>query len=64
MPTGRAPYDGPERRVNRLTLPACERCESSRTWVVGRTDELLYVRCSDCTHVWSVKKPGPDLPGE
>ena len=32
--------------------------------VVGRTDELLYVRCSDCTHVWSVKKPGPDLPGE
>jgi hypothetical protein len=60
MPIGGAPYDGPERRVNRLILPACERCESSRTWVVGRTDDVIYVRCSDCTHVWSVTKPRRD----
>jgi len=63
MPASGAPYDGPERRINRLILPACERCASSRTWVVGRTDDLVYVRCSDCTHVWTVRKPRRDAGG-
>jgi hypothetical protein len=50
MPTSSYPHDEPDRRANRLIIPHCERCGSSKTWVIGRTDDLLYVRCWDCPH--------------
>jgi hypothetical protein len=51
MPTSLT-YAGPERRVDRLTVPRCETCGSPQTAVVGRTDYWLYVRCSGlCLHV-------------
>jgi hypothetical protein len=51
-------YDGPERRVDRLTIPRCDTCGSPHTAVVGRTDYWLYVRCSGCGFIWSLCKPG------
>ena len=52
------PYDGPERRVKRLTIPHCAICGSWETTVIGRTYYWVYVQCSQCAYLWSVRKPG------
>jgi hypothetical protein len=53
-------YDGPERRVDRLTIPRCETCGASDTAVSGRTEYWLYIRCSHCAFVWTIRKPGAE----
>ena len=49
-----AAYTGPERRINRITIPPCGRCGSSKPVVIARSADALSVRCSVCAHVWSV----------
>jgi hypothetical protein len=51
-------YTGPERRMNRITIPPCERCGSSNPTIAARLADTLSVRCSVCAHVWSVAKSG------
>jgi hypothetical protein len=51
------PHERAERRSNRLTIPKCLHCGSEKTDVFDRTDYWLYVRCSDCAFIWSMRKP-------
>ena len=48
----------PDRRQNRLILPACSVCRHDDPRVTVRTDYVLYLRCMHCGGVWSVPKPG------
>ena len=52
-----------ERRQQRLTIPHCESCGSTRTEVATRTEYVVYVRCAACWYVWSVPKPGREPMG-
>ena len=49
-----------ERRMERLNLPLCTACNSSKTAVATRTPYVLYIRCKHCASVWSVPKPGQE----
>jgi hypothetical protein len=51
----------PDRRSQRIRVPPCETCGETRVAVASRTDCVVYLRCPDCCHVWSVPKPGLDL---
>ena len=53
-----------ERRTNRLTVPPRLNCASPNTKIVSRVEYALYVCCSACGLVWSVKRPGETLPSE
>ena len=46
-----------ERRTDRAAVPPCERCAREQVHVATRTAYVLYVRCADCGHVWSLPKP-------
>ena len=46
-----------ERRTDRAAVPPCERCAREHVHVATRTAYVLYVRCADCGHVWSLPKP-------
>jgi hypothetical protein len=48
-----------ERRLQRLTVPACPTCASSNTVVATRVEFFVYFRCEDCLAVWSAAKPNP-----
>jgi uncharacterized Zn finger protein len=50
-----------EHRVDRFTIPLCERCGSIRTEVSGRTPHAVYLRCSHCGDIWSAPKPGAEI---
>jgi hypothetical protein len=54
------PYTGPERRINRITIPPCERCGSREPVVIARLADALSMRCSVCAHVWTVAKSGAE----
>ena len=56
MKSDDAAYTGPERRINRIAIPPCERCGSSKPVVTARLADTLSVGCSVCAHVWSVAK--------
>jgi hypothetical protein len=49
-----------ERRINRLTIPACDMCGSRNVPVIGRAESWLYLRCSYCAFVSTTPKPGTE----
>ena len=51
---------GTERRVDRFTIPHCERCGSIKTEVTVRTPQVLYLRCCYCGSIWSAPKPAAE----
>lgn len=52
-----------DRRRQRLELPPCPECSSDDVRVMTRTDYVVYIRCEQCLHLWSVPKPGvPPMP--
>jgi hypothetical protein len=46
------------RDVRARPASACPACASSKVSVMTRTDDLIYLGCDECWHVWSVSKPG------
>jgi len=50
------------RKITFNPLP-CVFCKSSETEVVVRTDYVLYIRCQNCFHSWSVLQPGQEPAG-
>jgi hypothetical protein len=46
-----------DRRYDRLQLSSCENCGTLEVRVATRTEYVVYVRCLECMHVWSVVKP-------
>jgi hypothetical protein len=56
-PGGEAQPIAVERRTRRLSIPPCSQCAAPPR-VVSRTDYVIYVRCGQCAHVWSIEKPG------
>jgi hypothetical protein len=52
-----------DRRVERLTVAQCPCCESTDTGVATRTEFYVYLRCRDCSFVWSAPKPGHEPAG-
>jgi hypothetical protein len=56
-----APYTGPERRINRITIPTLREMWLEQAGRHGaRLADALSVRCSVCAHVWSVVNCGVD----
>ena len=47
-----------ERRIQRFAPPPCPECKGRGVRVMSRTPYVLYVRCEQCLHLWSVPKPG------
>jgi hypothetical protein len=56
-PCGEAPPITVEQRLCRLAIPPCQQCSVPDPRVVSRTDYVIYVRCEQCAHVWSIEKP-------
>jgi hypothetical protein len=56
-PGGKAEPIAVERRTHRLSIPHCPNCDAPPR-IVTRTGYVVYVRCEQCAHVWSIEKPG------
>src|ERR1700752_3982172 len=47
-----------DHRINRLSTPICERCQTAAHVRCGTRHPMwLYFRCWTCGEVWSVQKP-------
>lgn len=60
LPADPPEYDPsiPDRRRERVAIPPCPKCAAGAARPTLRTDYVIYLRCSQCAHVWSVPKPG------